>query len=66
MGAGGDHEPNAALYGAMFAATAGIMTSVALSLFTESLSLNHNRNLCVAFAFVGMCLMGLSGALTAR
>lgn len=59
-----DHKPGTLVYGCMFAITAGIMTSVALSLFTESLSLNHNRNLCIAFAFLGMALMGVSNALT--
>jgi ZIP family zinc transporter len=37
---------------------------VALQLFVESLSLNHNRNLCIAFAFIGMAIMGMSNALT--
>lgn len=51
-------------YGALFAATAGIMTSVALELFTESLSLNHhNSNLSTGFAFLGMILLGLSNSL---
>ncbi|RFU29179.1 hypothetical protein B7463_g7166, partial [Scytalidium lignicola] len=58
--------PGSVGYGCMFAVTAGIMTSVALSLFVESLSFNHNRNLCMAFAFMGMTIMGLSNALTAR
>ncbi|KAG0647739.1 Vacuolar membrane zinc transporter [Hyphodiscus hymeniophilus] len=59
------HQPGSGIYGGMFAITAGIMTSVALQLFVEGLSLNHNRNLCVAFAFIGMAMMGTSGALTA-
>ncbi|KAM7202344.1 zinc-regulated transporter 3 [Naviculisporaceae sp. PSN 640] len=51
-------------YGALFAATAGIMTSVALQLFTESLSLgHHNGNLSTGFAFLGMILLGLSNSL---
>lgn len=58
--------PGERAYGGMFAVTAGIMTSVALQLFTESLSLTHNRNLCVAFAFLGMGILGLSFALTAE
>ncbi len=58
------HKPGTAVYGCMFAITAGIMTSVALQLFVESLSLNHNRNLCIAFAFIGMAIMGMSNALT--
>ena len=53
------------VYGCMFAVTSGIMTSVALSLFSESLQLTHNRNLCLAFAFVGMGILGFSFALTA-
>jgi zinc transporter, ZIP family len=50
-------------YACLFAVTAGIMTSVALQLFVESLSLNHNRNLSIAFAFLGMTLLGVSNAL---
>lgn len=50
-------------YAALFAATAGIMVSVALQLFVESLSLNHNRNLSILFAFLGMVLLGVSGAI---
>ncbi|KAI4121688.1 MAG: hypothetical protein LQ347_006772 [Umbilicaria vellea] len=61
----GDMAPGEKVYGCMFAVTAGVMTSVALQLFSESLSLTHNRNLCVAFAFVGMGILGLSFALTA-
>jgi ZIP family zinc transporter len=60
-----DHKPGEAVYGCMFAITAGIMASVALQLFVESLSLNHNRNLCIAFALIGMAIMGMSNALTA-
>jgi ZIP family zinc transporter len=58
------HAPGHAVYGTMFAITAGIMTSVALQLFVEGLSLNHNRNLCIAFGFIGMGIMGTSNALT--
>lgn len=51
-------------YGILFAVTAGIMTSVALQLFTESLSINHhNKNLSILFAFLGMILLGFSNAL---
>ena len=60
-----DMVPSEGAYGCMFAITAGIMTSVALQLFSESLGLTHNKNLCVAFAFVGMGILGLSSALTA-
>ncbi|KAF2100367.1 hypothetical protein NA57DRAFT_36768 [Rhizodiscina lignyota] len=61
----GDSEPGEGVYGGMFAVTAGIMASVALQLFSESLDLTHNRNLCMAFAFVGMGILGISSALTA-
>lgn len=50
-------------YACLFGITAGIMTSVALQLFVESLSLNHNRNLSILFAFLGMTMLGLSNAL---
>jgi ZIP family zinc transporter len=50
-------------YACLFAVTAGIMVSVALQLFVESLSLNHNRNLSIFFAFLGMTLLGISNAL---
>jgi ZIP family zinc transporter len=49
----------------MFAVTAGIMASVALALFVESLSANHNTQLCIASALVGMAILGMSTALTA-
>ncbi|KIW02478.1 uncharacterized protein PV09_06283 [Verruconis gallopava] len=58
-------EPSEGVYGGMFAIVSGIMTSVALQLFSESLDLTHNRNLCMAFAFVGMAVLGISSALTA-
>lgn len=60
-----DQAPGETVYGCMFAITAGIMASVALQLFSESLTLNHNRSLCFTFAFVGMAILGLSFALTA-
>lgn len=53
------------VYGGMFAATAGIMTSVGLQLFSEGLSLTHNPNICIAAAISGMGLLGVSFALTA-
>ncbi|KAI9843639.1 MAG: hypothetical protein M1837_006221 [Sclerophora amabilis] len=61
----GDMAPGEGIYGAMFAITSGIMTSVALQLFSESLGLSTNRSLCIAFAFVGMGILGFSFALTA-
>ena len=61
----GGKDPSEAVYGGMFAVTAGIMTSVALSLFSESLLLSHNRGTCTTFAFVGMAVLGISSALTA-
>jgi ZIP family zinc transporter len=54
---------NEVTYACLFAVTAGIMTSVALQLFVESLSLNHNRNLSIVCAFLGMMLLGCSNAL---
>lgn len=61
----GDMRPGETVYGCMFATTAGIMASVALQLFSESVGLTHNRNLCIAFAFLGMGILSLSFALTA-
>ncbi|KAH7416872.1 ZIP zinc transporter [Cadophora sp. MPI-SDFR-AT-0126] len=58
------HKPGEVVYGVMFALTGGVMTSVALSLFVESLSMNHNRNLCIAFGFIGMAIIATSTALT--
>lgn len=63
--AGGTHAPGQTVYGCMFAITAGIMASVALQLFSESLGLTHNRTLCIAFSFLGMGILGTSFALTA-
>ncbi|THV49698.1 hypothetical protein BGAL_0183g00170 [Botrytis galanthina] len=60
------HAPNIVAYGCMFGITGGIMASVALHLFAECLGLNHNRSLCISFAFVGMALMGMSNALTSQ
>ncbi|KAE9979609.1 hypothetical protein EG328_000776 [Venturia inaequalis] len=58
-------EPGEGVYGCMFAVVAGIMASVALQLFSESLDMTHSKNLCIVFAFVGMAVLGISGALTA-
>ncbi|CAL5875172.1 uncharacterized protein PFLUO_LOCUS9476 [Penicillium psychrofluorescens] len=57
--------PSWGVYGGMFAATAGVMTSVALQLFSEGLGLTHHRGMGIGFAVAGMGLMGLSFALTA-
>jgi len=62
----GHGAPDEAIYGCMFAITAGIMTSVAISLFSESLQLSHKKGICIAFAFVGMGILGISTALTAK
>ena len=62
----GDMAPGERVYGCMFAVTAGIMSSVALQLFSESLGLTHNRHLCIVFAFVGMGILSFSFALTAE
>ncbi|MCJ1400940.1 hypothetical protein MMC11_004151 [Xylographa trunciseda] len=61
-----DMAPGERVYGGMFAVTAGIMASVALQLFSESLGLTHNKNVCIAFAFIGMGILGVSFALTAE
>ncbi|KAL4910223.1 hypothetical protein BDW74DRAFT_144676 [Aspergillus multicolor] len=64
-GAGdGQDETSWAVYGCMFAVTAGVMVSVGLQLFTEGLVLTHQRNMAIGFAIGGMGLMGLSFALT--
>ncbi|KAL4971379.1 Zinc/iron permease [Aspergillus desertorum] len=60
----GQNETSWAVYGCMFAVTAGVMTSVGLQLFTEGLVLTHQRNMAIGFAIGGMGLMGLSFALT--
>lgn len=62
----GSAGPDEAVYGGMFAITAGIMTSVALSLFSESLAMSHKKGICIAFAFIGMGVLGVSSALTAK
>jgi ZIP family zinc transporter len=54
--------PSPVAYACLFAATSGIMVSVALQLFVESLSLNHNRHLSIFFGFLGMAILGLSNA----
>lgn len=59
-------SPTEGVYGGMFAVTSGVMTSVALSLFAESLQLSHKKGTCIAFAFLGMGILGLSSALTAQ
>ncbi|KAM0389989.1 hypothetical protein ACHAQC_007976 [Fusarium culmorum] len=60
---GTNMQPSAVAYACLFAVTSGIMVSVALQLFVESLSLNHSRNLCIFFGFLGMALLGFSNAL---
>jgi zinc transporter, ZIP family len=57
--------PGEAVYGAMFAAVAGMLASVALQLFNQALLLTHSGGLCMVFAFVGMGIIGASSALTA-
>lgn len=63
-GSGGMAPGNTA-YGIMFAVTAGVMTSVALSFFKEGMDIGHNRESAIYFAFLGMSVMALSKALTA-
>ncbi|KZF21599.1 hypothetical protein L228DRAFT_269068 [Xylona heveae TC161] len=57
--------PGEGVYGGMFAVTAGIMTSVAFQLFSESIGLSHSRGTCIVFAFIGIAILGISFALTA-
>lgn len=65
--ADGTHlSPGAVAYACMFAITAGIMVSVALQLFAEALCLDHNRNLCIFFGFLGMALLGVSNAVAGQ
>lgn len=64
-GSGAKRGISDSAYGGMFAVTAGIMASVALSLIQESFELSHNRKLCLAFIFIGMGILGMSSALTA-
>jgi ZIP family zinc transporter len=64
-GSGDATGPSWGIYGGMFAVTAGVMTSVALQLFSEGLGLTHQRGMGIGFAVAGMGLMGLSFALTA-
>ncbi|OQD91176.1 hypothetical protein PENANT_c001G09514 [Penicillium antarcticum] len=64
-GSGDATGPSWGIYGGMFAATAGVMTFVALQLFSEGLGLTHHRGMGIGFAVAGMALMGLSFALTA-
>lgn len=64
-GAGAEKGLSDGVYGGMFAVTAGIMASVAISLIQESFELSHNRNLCLACIFIGMGILGMSSALTA-
>ncbi|EGS17609.1 putative metal ion transmembrane transporter protein [Thermochaetoides thermophila DSM 1495] len=57
---------NNTAYGCLFAGTAGIMVSVALQLFVESLGLKHDREMSILFGFGGMMLMGVSNALVSH
>jgi ZIP family zinc transporter len=50
----------------MFAATAGVMTNVALQLFAESLRISGKPPMCISFAIAGMGILGVSFALTAQ
>ncbi|CAK7215623.1 Zinc transporter [Sporothrix bragantina] len=63
---GHDQDPstaNGTAYGILFAITGGIMVAVALQLFVESLTIHHNRQLTIGFAFLGMMLLGLCNAI---
>lgn len=60
-----DMAPGDTVYGCMFAITAGVMTSVGLQLFSESIGLTQSKTWCLAFVFLGMGILGVSFALTA-
>ncbi|CAK7217783.1 Zinc transporter [Sporothrix curviconia] len=67
-GGGGDSDEdpgtaNGTAYGILFAITGGIMVAVALQLFVEGLTIHHNRQLTIGFAFLGMMLLGLCNAI---
>ncbi|KAL1957217.1 hypothetical protein VTO42DRAFT_6251 [Malbranchea cinnamomea] len=65
-GSTGSADMSWAVYGGMFAATAGVMTNVALQLFSESLRRSRDHAMCIGFAVAGMAILGLSFALTAE
>lgn len=46
--------------------TAGIMCSVGLQLFTQAVQLHHGSKIPFVFGFIGMALLGVSFALTAK
>jgi ZIP family zinc transporter len=62
----GSDKVSWAVYGGMFAATAGVMTNVALQLFAESLRISGKPPMCISFAIAGMGILGVSFALTAQ
>lgn len=63
-GSGQLDERTRAIYGSMFALTAGVMTNVALQLFSEAQALGNERSRCIVFTIAGMGIMGISRALT--
>lgn len=63
---GSNEGPGFAVYGCMFAITAGILTSVALQLFVEGLGMCHRKELCIGCAFLGMSILAMANALTAQ
>lgn len=60
----GSDKVSFAVYGGMFAATAGVMTNVGLQLFAESLQISGRPTMCIGFAIAGMGILGVSFALT--
>lgn len=60
-----DMAPGDRVYGCMFAITAGVMTSVALQLFSQSIGFTNNKQQCMTFVFLGIGILGVSVALTA-
>lgn len=65
LGIRGRANIDTAVYGALFAVTAGIMCSVGLQLFTQAVLIHHGGRLAFVCAFAGMAILGISSALTA-
>lgn len=57
--------PRLDIYGGFFAVTAGIMISLAFSLFSEALILTHRSSWCCTFVFLGMAIVSLTYTWTA-
>ena len=53
------------VYGGFFAVTAGVMISLAFSLFSEALILTHRGSWCSTFVFLGMAIVSVTFVSTA-